>query len=49
MDKEWRKITKEARKTKSAYLIKSVETTWKQKQSGWKIAQSLRDVRAALR
>lgn len=26
LDKEWRKIIKEARKTKSAYLIKSVET-----------------------
>ena len=26
MDKEWRKIIKDATKTKSAYLIKSVET-----------------------
>lgn len=39
MDKEWRKIIKDATKTKSAYLIKSVETPWKQKESGWEIAQ----------
>ena len=39
MDKEWRKIIKDATKTKSAYLTKSVETPWKQKESGWEIAQ----------